>query len=656
MRIATPWPPPSRRKMSPTLPDSSAGGDALPSFLDAGHSGDFLRLTRLIERGEGFQLVIAGFTSQRYRQQLIAQLDHGHPDAAQIEIADDADVEAFVARLRENGDHRPLHVTGLEPWLRHAGSEAFRALNYRRESLAETVPTLIVLWVEPPTINVLATEAPDLWAWRAAVLDFSDRPVETVAIHHEPLFLGTAERETRERRLAEIRVYLAGQTRLSAADAELLLEACDIERSLGRLDEARNNAEQAGKTFAEADNALGVALARGRIARMLATQGNTDEALRIHLEEELPIYKKLGIDVLQAKTFGQMADILEERGELVQALNIRQHIELPIYKRLGDLHAETTTLGQIAETLSALGDSAKALDILQHEVVPSFERIGDTRAATVFQGKVADIFQLRGELDAALHIRRNVEIPVFERLGETRERAIAFGKIADILQFQGGLDEALRIRLEEELPVYSRLGDIRAEAITKAKVAALKKSRGEFDQALHVLRQEVLPDLVRLGDRNSQAVTLGEIAEILIEQGKFDEASILLAERISLSEQIGDRDGLAHGQYLRALLAIRRGPLTDLILQEIEKDLTRAIAISRENGRPAGVGPIGEQLAQVLEKQGRRAEALVLLDEAEAAWRKLGDASSLLRVATLRQNLTLPSGMPAENRPSGDSP
>lgn len=129
-----------------------------------------------------------------------------------------------------------------------------------------------MLWVEPGTIRIFASEAPDLWAWRAAVLDFSHPLPEHVAVHEQPIFLGSAERTRREQRFGEISDYLQTISDPAGPDAGLLLEASDIEQTLGHLDAALDHATAAGAIFRQFDDRFGEALAAGRVADGLLAQ------------------------------------------------------------------------------------------------------------------------------------------------------------------------------------------------------------------------------------------------------------------------------------------------------------------------------------------------------------------------------------------------
>ncbi|MCP6014502.1 hypothetical protein NL362_28520, partial [Klebsiella pneumoniae] len=76
-------------------------------------------------------------------------------------------------------------------------------------------------------------------------------------------------------------------------------------------------------------------------------RGELDEALRIHRNELLPVFGRLGDMRERAVVLGRIADILQVRGELDEALRIRREEELPIFELQEDAYSRAVTLGRI---------------------------------------------------------------------------------------------------------------------------------------------------------------------------------------------------------------------------------------------------------------------------------------------------------------------
>ncbi len=251
------------------------------------------------------------------------------------------------------------------------------------------------------------------------------------------------------------------------------------------------------------------------------------------------------------------------------------------------------------ECANRLGDADLIQRILVATVRPAPS--GDQKARwadAAFDLRRAELLTQSGEVVEGEVLAREART-VFQGLGDDRVAAIASGQIADILQSRGEVDEALRIRREEQLPVYERIGDARSRAVTMGKIADILQSRGEVDEALRIRREEELPVHERTGDARGQSATLFKIATALLGSG-----------------------GLEAGR-----------------VQEIYDALSKSYAIALKLGHPDGVGPVGALFAQILAMGGQRDQALAVLDQAEPAFAKLGDASGVAHVKELRGSI-----------------
>jgi tetratricopeptide (TPR) repeat protein len=177
-------------------------------------------------------------------------------------------------------------------------------------------------------------------------------------------------------------------------------------------------------------------------------------------------------------------------------------------------------------------------------------------------------------------------------------------KIAAILQARSELDEALRIRREEVLPVFKRLDDVRSRAVTMGNIADILQARGELDEALRIRREDELPVYDRLGDVRERMVTLQKIAAALLATGGIEQGRI----------------------------------------QEIYEAFAESFAVARKLGAPDGIGFVGLQLAQIMVMGGLQIEAMQVLDEAEAAFEKLGHDEGLQNVRGLREQIKTQEG------------
>ncbi|XYH93208.1 hypothetical protein ACMHYB_35830 [Sorangium sp. So ce1128] len=211
-----------------------------------------------------------------------------------------------------------------------------------------------------------------------------------------------------------------------------------------------------------------VALRSGELERALAAA-----------REKRALDVARGDEYEAALASGVLADVLETRGELDEVLRIRLEQEIPVYERLGDARSHAMAQGQVADVLQMRGELDAAVRIRLEQEIPVYERLGDARSRAVALGEVAEVHELRGELAEALRIRREEQLPAFERLGDDRERAVTLGKIADALAALGQLDEALRLYREEVSPALEAIGDVRQLLRARQRAGALLLLRGQ---------------------------------------------------------------------------------------------------------------------------------------------------------------------------------
>ena len=260
---------------------------------------------------------------------------------------------------------------------------------------------------------------------------------------------------------------------------------------LGEVARAERELRTAIAEFQTLDREWNAADASADLAVILRQQGRLEEAQDL-LEAQSAAFRHLKDDRAQAVTRGFIADILQDRGETDQALRIRREEQLPVFEKLGDVRAVAVTRGQIADILQQRGETDEALRIWRDEVLPVFEKLGDVRFVAVTRGRIADILQQRGETDEVLRIRREEQLPVYEKLGDVHAVAVTRGKIADILQQRGETNEALRIWREEVLPVFERLGDVWYLLVGRAFLGLNLLSRGaagDREEAAELLNQ-----------------------------------------------------------------------------------------------------------------------------------------------------------------------
>ncbi len=542
-----------------------------------------------------------------------------------------------MARLALDGS-APADILGQA--VQAAGYFLFRRAHDAKTALAYLEPALATIeesGEEPrPELLLLAAECAErvgetglqvTWLEKGLTLRSGGESIAArIAAAHA---VATIARDGPETALATLRtsVELFGKAEDARMRAITLGQIADILTQQGETEEAlRIRREEELPVYERLGDVHSWAVTMGQIADILTQRGETQEALRIRREEQLPVYERLGDVRSRAVTMGKIADILTQRGETEEAMRIGREEQLPVFERLGDVRSRAVTMGRIADILTQRGETEEAMRIRREEQLPVYERLGDVHSWAVTMGQIADILTQRGETEEALRIRREEELSVYERLGDVRSRAVTMGKIADILTQRGETQEALRIRREEQLPVYERLGDVRSRAVTIGKIADILRQRGETEEALRIRREEQLPAFERLGDVRSRAMTMGQIADIFTQRGETEEAlRIRREEELPIFEQLGDVRSRAVTMSKIADILRQRGETEEALRIRREEQLPAFERLGDVRSRAVTMG----QIADILTERGEIEEALSIRREEELpVFERLGDVRS----------------------------
>lgn len=234
----------------------------------------------------------------------------------------------------------------------------------------------------------------------------------------------------------------------------LLRREAALARTGGAVDEAIELLARA-EAFVPGDDVRLKAILRGERADILSARGELKEALRIHREEQLPVFERLGDVRSRAVTMGKIANILSARGELEEALRIRREEELPVYERLGDVRERTVVLGRIVEAELAAGNFEAARKTLEEEVLPVWQSLANPEGVSFAHWKLGQIIIRQQQPTEAL--------PHFERAFSLVQQLGYAGGIVQIgleylkLLEQTGATDRIPAVLAVVLPVAQRL-------------------------------------------------------------------------------------------------------------------------------------------------------------------------------------------------------
>ena len=129
------------------------------------------------------------------------------------------------------------------------------------------------------------------------------------------------------------------------------------------------------------------------------------------------MYERLGDIRSAAVVWGKIGDIAYDGGDSDEALRIFREVQLPVFERLGEAREAAVVWGKVGDIAYDRGEYDEALRIFREVELPVYERLGDIRSAAVVWGKVADIAYHRGEYDEAAELQGK-RLEIDKQLGD----------------------------------------------------------------------------------------------------------------------------------------------------------------------------------------------------------------------------------------------
>lgn len=267
-----------------------------------------------------------------------------------------------------------------------------------------------------------------------------------------------------------------GDLRLAARTRGQMAE---IQQDHGQIDDAlRVWKDDLLPFFQKIGDLQAVSDAFSQIIEIYRLKGQLFEANSL-LYEIRDIHQKLANPAAWAFSWGQEARLCRDRGEFDRALQLRLENELPIYVRLGDRYSKSITMGRIADIYQDKEELDRALEIRLKEEVPFYKEQGYPKQLALTMGKIAGIRERQGRLEEAQRILENDVVPVFERLGYQRPYAVALRQLARVFKAQGQVDAAVDLLESKALPLLERLQIVPALARTRYALAQALLQRGQ---------------------------------------------------------------------------------------------------------------------------------------------------------------------------------
>jgi Tetratricopeptide repeat len=339
--------------------------DSLPWELENAHSGALLDFKRLMRGAAGFSLILLQYNDLRYRDKLLPYLNRYAKAPGTLRLEPKTDFPAFEQQLFIlSGKHDLIQVLGLNEWLAEGSrNEKLLGFNYHRELIAEKAQTTLAFWMTENDIRDFVLQAPDMWAWRKGVIDFSIVKQIPAEVERSPIDLNNDDSGECRRRMEEIEAWLAEHSEETVSRANLLRELGQIQLRSGLVENALQAFFTARDIFRQQDDKRDKAFVIGDIARIYVDKGDVDQGLKLH-EERLQVYEKLGdIDGI-AHTLWSIAKIdLQNKQHQKAHLSLTKAYDL--FLKLGHLEGICFVGLDLGQLLCDMGKKKKGVEILR---------------------------------------------------------------------------------------------------------------------------------------------------------------------------------------------------------------------------------------------------------------------------------------------------
>ena len=425
------------------------------------------RLARAVGHGPDFQILIVEAASDEATRMAREAIDHAAEERGlrAVEVcwdpaADAEDLERLIVATASDADL--IHLSGASDWLT---PERWQGLNIRRDRLAENARARLVWWLHPRNVAEMATQAPDLWAWRGGVYSFlnvavpSVSPLTSFDFPHEAQ-VNRANPEPRRKRIREIRTWLEGTPQPELV-YEVAREWGDLALSLGEFDEARHAyrdiALPAARLHHTAQDVLAMKDALATVATETGDFGGAIEILKDATEEAERVLGTDHPDTLRSRN--NLAGAYQDAGRLNDATPLHEETLTTREELLGPNHPDTlTSRNNLALAYRAAGRLNDAIPLLEETLTTREELLGPNHPHTLTsRNNLALAYQDAGRLNDAIPLHEETLTTQEELLGPNHpDTLITRNNLALAYYAAGRLNDAIPL-LEETLNARTRV-------------------------------------------------------------------------------------------------------------------------------------------------------------------------------------------------------
>lgn len=425
------------------------------------------RLARAVGHGPDFQILIVEAVSDEARRMAREAIDHAAEErglrvaeACWDPAADAEGLEQLIVAAATAADL--IHLSGASDWLT---PQRWQGINIRRDRLAESARARLVWWLHPRNVAEMATQAPDLWAWRGGVYSFLNvaspgvSPLTSFDFPHEAR-VNRADPEPRRKRIREIRTWLEGTPQPELV-YEVAREWGDLALSLGEFDEARHAyrdiALPAARLHHTAQEVLAMKDALATVATEAGDFGCAIEILKDAAEESGRILGADHPDTLRSRN--NLALAYRAAGRLNDAIPLHEETLTARTRILGPNHPDTLiSRNNLASAYRAAGRVNEAIPLFEETLEARTRILGPNHPGALgSRNNLANAYQEVGRLNDAIPLHEETFTALTRILGPNHPDTLSSrDNLALAYQDAGRFNDAIPL-FEETLTTQERV-------------------------------------------------------------------------------------------------------------------------------------------------------------------------------------------------------
>ena len=425
------------------------------------------RLARAVGHGPDFQILIVEAVADEARRMAREAIDHAAEErgfrVAEVcwDPAADADgLEQLIIAAVTDADL--IHLSGAPNWLT---SQRWQGLNIRRDRLAESARARLVWWLHPRNVAEMATQAPDLWAWRGGVYSFLDvaspsvSPLTSFDFPHEAQ-VNRADPEPRRNRIREIRSWLEGTPQPELV-YEVAREWGDLALSLGEFDEARHAYQDIALPAARLHHTAQEALTIKQALATVATEaGDFDGAIEILKDATEESGRLLGADHPDTlRSRNNLASAYQDAGRLNDAIPLFEETLTTEEQLFGPDHPDTLiTRNNLASAYRAAGRLNDAIPLHEENFKARTQLLGPNHPHTLTSSNnLASAYRAASRLNDAIPLHEENLKALTQILGPNHPHTLTSrNNLASAYYAAGRINDAIPL-FEENLTAQTQL-------------------------------------------------------------------------------------------------------------------------------------------------------------------------------------------------------